>query len=364
MESALEAKEKEPAQAGTVETETPKPEMSPKHSKEQESALMLERNGMRLMEYRRFDEALDYFRDAAHILRRINDQDNLGRIYFRQGECMESQQKMSDALGFFRESRECFRKIDDKSRYGSASDRLAKVHYWQGKIEDAIAEYEDAISYGTLGSEIFNNQAFLLIENGEMDRARERLEKALELRDQEKSTETHITYNNLGIIEFLAGNHQKAADYFQKGIEKDTRPPEDDRSIQFVVFAKPRFRDEEFETYGVFKDVNTAACLMLNLAASAEALGDKALADQMLAKALEIDGDYPHTHEAHGWILLGRGDEAKALEHFRKALPYDSANEDLRQVIGMINPYLSSKAGRNDPCPCGSGKKFKKCHGS
>jgi preprotein translocase subunit SecA len=21
------------------------------------------------------------------------------------------------------------------------------------------------------------------------------------------------------------------------------------------------------------------------------------------------------------------------------------------------------KTGRNDPCPCGSGKKFKKCHG-
>ncbi|MDQ6662905.1 MAG: SEC-C metal-binding domain-containing protein, partial [Acidobacteriota bacterium] len=22
------------------------------------------------------------------------------------------------------------------------------------------------------------------------------------------------------------------------------------------------------------------------------------------------------------------------------------------------------KTGRNDPCPCGSGKKFKKCHGA
>ncbi len=22
-----------------------------------------------------------------------------------------------------------------------------------------------------------------------------------------------------------------------------------------------------------------------------------------------------------------------------------------------------AKVGRNDPCPCGSGKKFKKCHG-
>jgi uncharacterized protein YecA (UPF0149 family) len=27
--------------------------------------------------------------------------------------------------------------------------------------------------------------------------------------------------------------------------------------------------------------------------------------------------------------------------------------------------YIRSdpKIGRNDPCPCGSGKKFKKCHG-
>jgi uncharacterized protein YecA (UPF0149 family) len=23
-----------------------------------------------------------------------------------------------------------------------------------------------------------------------------------------------------------------------------------------------------------------------------------------------------------------------------------------------------AKVGRNDPCPCGSGKKYKKCHGT
>jgi len=28
----------------------------------------------------------------------------------------------------------------------------------------------------------------------------------------------------------------------------------------------------------------------------------------------------------------------------------------------VANPYAS--VGRNDPCPCGSGKKFKKCHGA
>jgi preprotein translocase subunit SecA len=28
-----------------------------------------------------------------------------------------------------------------------------------------------------------------------------------------------------------------------------------------------------------------------------------------------------------------------------------------------IAPSNSGKVGRNDPCPCGSGKKYKHCHG-
>ena len=27
------------------------------------------------------------------------------------------------------------------------------------------------------------------------------------------------------------------------------------------------------------------------------------------------------------------------------------------------NPWAGQKIGRNDPCPCGSGLKYKKCHG-
>jgi preprotein translocase subunit SecA len=32
---------------------------------------------------------------------------------------------------------------------------------------------------------------------------------------------------------------------------------------------------------------------------------------------------------------------------------------------GNVEPFVRStqKVGRNDPCPCGSGKKFKQCHG-
>lgn len=37
--------------------------------------------------------------------------------------------------------------------------------------------------------------------------------------------------------------------------------------------------------------------------------------------------------------------------------PNEDAPAKPQQVKGVI------KVGRNDPCPCGSGKKFKQCHG-
>jgi preprotein translocase subunit SecA len=33
-------------------------------------------------------------------------------------------------------------------------------------------------------------------------------------------------------------------------------------------------------------------------------------------------------------------------------------------TAGSAGPIDWSSVGRNDPCPCGSGKKFKKCHGA
>jgi uncharacterized protein len=41
---------------------------------------------------------------------------------------------------------------------------------------------------------------------------------------------------------------------------------------------------------------------------------------------------------------------------------------DLRQLWKSLGPRVEQirkapEPGRNDPCPCGSGKKYKKCHG-
>lgn len=48
-------------------------------------------------------------------------------------------------------------------------------------------------------------------------------------------------------------------------------------------------------------------------------------------------------------------------------LRYSSTEEEMQDLAeqkeAKLQPIKKEKIGRNDPCPCGSGKKFKKCHG-
>jgi uncharacterized protein YecA (UPF0149 family) len=41
-------------------------------------------------------------------------------------------------------------------------------------------------------------------------------------------------------------------------------------------------------------------------------------------------------------------------------VPARTGGDDVIRTVKHDQP----KVGRNDPCPCGSGKKYKKCHGA
>ena len=64
-------------------------------------------------------------------------------------------------------------------------------------------------------------------------------------------------------------------------------------------------------------------------------------------------------------MAIGSGNAAAPPEAPR---PFDGAQgrpartggDDVIKQVKREEP----KVGRNDPCPCGSGKKYKKCHGS
>lgn len=88
--------------------------------------------------------------------------------------------------------------------------------------------------------------------------------------------------------------------------------------------------------------------------------------DNMLFPFLALTGDAKEMAEKAGEEWMGEAEEAKLLAEIREGL----ANHlmDVRQFWfeKSIPPTVKRegpKVGRNDPCPCGSGRKYKNCHG-
>jgi preprotein translocase subunit SecA len=59
------------------------------------------------------------------------------------------------------------------------------------------------------------------------------------------------------------------------------------------------------------------------------------------------------------------GNRAQGQMNFQHA-EAPSATRDQGSAGGAEQPFVREgrKVGRNEPCPCGSGKKFKQCHGA
>jgi uncharacterized protein YecA (UPF0149 family) len=67
--------------------------------------------------------------------------------------------------------------------------------------------------------------------------------------------------------------------------------------------------------------------------------------------------------EAVELVLTLDHDDVRELEDIRAARDVgriDAVPLDLPELGNVLG---GGKTGRNDPCPCGSGKKFKRCHG-
>ena len=46
-------------------------------------------------------------------------------------------------------------------------------------------------------------------------------------------------------------------------------------------------------------------------------------------------------------------------------VPAAKLSPAVARIAGFMQNFsVEATPGRNDPCPCGSGKKFKKCHGA
>lgn len=89
--------------------------------------------------------------------------------------------------------------------------------------------------------------------------------------------------------------------------------------------------------------------------------------DNILFPFLALTGDAKQLALEAGEEWMGEEEEAGMLAEIRESFAshlFDVRDYFFKKSIPGTVRRESPKVGRNDPCPCGSGKKFKSCHGA
>lgn len=91
---------------------------------------------------------------------------------------------------------------------------------------------------------------------------------------------------------------------------------------------------------------------------------------EMNAAGLVDDPEFPHARQAMERLLSAGLGEHACLCAIGRLISFEihsafselrADNDRFRRRLGLLSPHRRKAPGRNEPCPCGSGLKFKKC---
>jgi tetratricopeptide (TPR) repeat protein len=130
-----------------------------------------------------------------------------------------------------------------------------------------------------------------------------------------------------------------------------------------IIFAESGKRDEAMvQIESNLKQFPESCLTAIKSGAALEALGDAAAAETSYRRAMALAEDETEEEEAFGQLIglledMGRFEEIDALL---------SPSTDVKALDAkpLVEARPLAPVGRNDPCPCGGGKKYKKCHGA
>ncbi len=120
-----------------------------------------------------------------------------------------------------------------------------------------------------------------------------------------------------------------------------------------------RFDDQLAVLQGIAKPGPERAAVRLLAARAAEGAGDSGTAEHLVHEALTEQPDLPAAWLDAGEYAACRGD-ARAADGYLRHGGHPPA-EALRGALKRQLAPPKATAGRNQPCPCGSGRKYKMC---
>ena len=320
--------------------------------------------------YRKNDHrsALAFFRAALAVYRKTEDKAGLARTLRDLGSIQSDLAQDGEAETNFEEAKGLFKELDDLDGQMACITNVGLLHYRKGGPQASVKVYEKCFDEDGINHYLLlNNAGFLRLVTHEYPGAREFLEKAeADLKERGASDDNAaLLYLNLAVVEALEGSFKEALGHLDEAKQYFEEYP-DGRAVELILCANgPEVESDGFEPFLVVEDAQKDGVIALNRAAVLARESDDNLdeAIEIAEAGVVADRNMAYPYYGLGWLHMRKGDSQKATTYFKRASGLDSNNEAIRKALETVNPYIGQKVGRNDPCPCGSGKKFKKCHG-
>ncbi len=284
------------------------------------------------------------------------------------GFIYQEAQDFNTALNYFAKSLKIGQDINDENTQVTALSNSSLIAYQTQGRQAAIEFLKQSLAdYGLNHYILLNNLGFMLMLEKNYDEARGFISQGIEdceARSEEDQDSTASLLNlNHAILETVQENYEAGSTYYEKAHQLFEQEDED-RAIEILLLAMDEKSQESFESILITENANKLAITDANHAVAQFHLGnnDKALA--LMDEAIEHDPNSSYVYLAKGWLLAQMGQQEEALTLFNKALRMHPGNTLYQETVKHFNPYAFQKVNRNDPCPCNSGKKFKKCHGA
>jgi preprotein translocase subunit SecA len=201
-------------------------------------------------------------------------------------------------------------------------------------------------------------------------------QKAYEAREAEVGAEVMRELERqvlLSVLDRKWREHLYEMDYLREGIGLRAYSQRD---------PLVEYQREGFDMFNAMKEGirEETVGFLFNLEVQVEEEDDAAIDVDLLASAdtsgatgLPVEHDHDHAadhtgngHEHHAPHIFAKGlQPSRAPENLTYSAPSEDGEAEVKGSTSVSNaddPYAT--AGRNDLCPCGSGKKYKKCHGA
>lgn len=315
---------------------------------------------------RNFGDAVTLFRQAVAVYKAGKHPAGVARALRSIGNVQVDTGDRNGARASFDEARRIYQETGDAEGVALSVMSTASLTYETQGTAGAVAEYRKCIEDDQCEHHLaLNNLGFLLTLDKQFDEARQYLDRAeKDLARRGVNDEDGGLLNlNLGNLDLLQGRLADAERHLQAAIGHFHNEGKT-RAIEVVVLANDKVKGEGFEPFTLTDDGIKEAVALCATAALRVAQGKLDEALQAARAAVEMDGQMAYPYTALGWVHVARNESDEATAAFRKASGKEPNNAQIRQALDRVNPFANARVGRNDACPCGSGKKFKKCHGA